>query len=343
MTDTSNSPGSLTSVSLPAREVAPPVTISIKARKALSDAVKSGAQAHASGHPDPSDIEAWRKLIDTTNSNATPALEKILRETRSHIETVTIARVTCYVATPPQLPAEAAKRVYLFLHGGALLFGSGLYAKAEAATRADSLGIETISVDYRMPPDHPFPAAPEDCVAVYRELLKSHAPSDMILGGSSAGGNIAAAATLMIRDHGLPLPRALVLLSPEADLTESGDTFQTNVLVDVTLKRGLTNCNALYAGAHDLRDPYVSPLFGDFSAGFPPTLIQSGTRGLFLSNSVMLHRKLRRAGIRAELHVWEAMPHVAFGFGFGDAPENHEVDEEVRSFIRHAFEYVYFG
>ncbi len=152
-----------------------------------------------------------------------------------------------------------------------------------------------------------------------------------MIGGSSAGGNLAAATALMIRDRGLPSPAAVILLTPEVDLTEAGDTFQTNVLLDVTLKGGLPECNALYAGGHDLADPYVSPLFADFSKGFPPTLIQSGTRDLFLSNSVLMHRKLRKAGVEAELHVWEAMPHG--GFGFGDVPENREIDEEVSRFI----------
>ena len=120
-------------------------------------------------------------------------------------------------------------------------------------------------------------------------------------------------------------------MTPEVDLTEAGDTFRTNELLDVNLKRAMPECNALYAAGHALTDPYVSPLFADFARGFPPTLIQSGTRDLFLSNSVLMHRKLRRAGIEAELHVWEAMPHG--GFGFGPVPENDEIGQEVRRFI----------
>ena len=102
-------------------------------------------------------------------------------------------------------------------------------------------------------------------------------------------------------------------------------------LIGCELKGGLAACNALYAAGADLADPYVSPLYGDFVTGFPPTLIQSGTRDLFLSNSVLMHRQLRRAGVEAELHVWEAMPHG--GFGMGEAPENREIDAEVRRFI----------
>src|SRR5581483_9639413 len=118
------------------------------------------------------------------------------------------------------------------------------------------------------------------------------------------------------RDEGLPLPAGLVLISPELDLTESGDSFQTNAGVDVMMPEGLMPANLIYAAGHDLADPYVSPLFGDFTKGFPPTFLQCGTRDLLLSNTVRMHRALRRAGIDAVLHVFEAMPHG----GFGGAP-----------------------
>lgn len=323
----------LVPITLPAREIFPPKTISPEARAALAASAATPAQVHPARHPAPDDLEGWRRAVSASNAMWAPMVDLMLGETRCRVETRSIAGVTCYVAIPPGLDAAAARRLYLYLHGGALVFGGGAYAKAEAAVNAERLGITTVSVDYRMPPDHPFPAAPEDCFAAYRELLEDWDPAQVVIGGASAGGNIAAAATLMIRDRGLPLPAAVALLTPEVDLTESGDTFQTNVLLDVTLKGGLPECNALYAGGHDLAAPYVSPLFADFGPGFPPTFIQSGTRDLFLSNSVLMHRKLRRAGLEAELHVWEAMPHRGFGFGFGDAPENHEIDEELRRFI----------
>jgi len=130
-------------------------------------------------------------------------------------------------------------------------------------------------------------------------------------------------------DLGLPLPGACLLATPEADLTESGDTFETNDTVDVVLKYRLTETIALYANGHDLRHPYLSPLFGNFGRGFPPAILTSGTRDLFLSNTVLMHWALRRAGIEAELHVWEAMPHG----GFFGAPEDQEVLAEQARFI----------
>jgi acetyl esterase/lipase len=186
------------------------------------------------------------------------------------------------------------------------------------------------AVDYRMPPDHPHPAPLDDCVTAYRALLEVREPHEVVVGGASAGGNLAAALILRARDEGLPLPAAAVLITPELDLTESGDSFRTNLGVDTVLARSLMPANLLYASGHDLADPYLSPLFGDFTKGFPPTLLACGTRDLFLSNTVRMHRALRAAGVSAELHVQEAAPHGGF---FGAAPEDDELDREVRRFV----------
>jgi acetyl esterase/lipase len=180
-----------------------------------------------------------------------------------------------------------------------------------------------------MPPEHPYPAALDDCLSAYRYLLASYEPSQIVVGGSSAGGNLAAAMVLRARDEGLPLPAALVLLTPELDLTESGDSFEVNRVVDVVLPGSLEASIAVYAGGNDLNHPYLSPLFGDFSLGFPPTFLQAGTRDLFLSNAVRMHRALRIVGSPVELHVFEGMPHG----GFLGAPEDYELRSEVRRFV----------
>jgi monoterpene epsilon-lactone hydrolase len=119
------------------------------------------------------------------------------------------------------------------------------------------------------------------------------------------------------------------LLTPEADLTESGDSFHTNLGIDCVLTESLADSIALYAGGHDLRHPYLSPLFGNLTAPFPPTFLQAGTRDLFLSNTVRMHRKLRAGGVDAQLHVFEAMPHG----GFFGAPEDDELTDEIRRFL----------
>jgi acetyl esterase/lipase len=206
-----------------------------------------------------------------------------------------------------------------------------------AIARATALGVRVFGVDYRMPPSHPYPAPLDDCVGAYRHLLAHHHRAHIAIGGLSAGGNLAAATLLRARDEALPMPAAAVLLTPELDLTESGDSFATNRTIDVALPDPLPEANHLYAAGADLAHPYLSPLFGDFTKGFPPTFLQTGTRDLFLSNTVRMHRALLQAGQEAELHVWEAMPHAGFG---GGTPEDVEMMQAVRAFLTRAAGWV---
>lgn len=301
------------------REIPLPTTISEAARHGLTQKWPVPDE-----YPSLHDPQAWRDLIAKLDAYSSA----ILRERAAGItpgERSEIGGAAVYLCNPPDA-AAVDRRVYLEFHGGALIMLGGEPCALMGAVTAMAVGAPVVAVDYRMPPDHPYPAAIDDGVAVYRALLADHAPGDIVVGGASAGGNIAAATVLRARDEGLPLPAGLVLLSPEIDLTESGDSFET--MVGINESRRFTAPNALYAGGAALDDPYVSPLFGDFNKGYPPTFLQSGTRDLFLSNTVLMHRALRRAGIQAELHVFEAMPHG----GFRGAPEDFELAAEQRSF-----------
>lgn len=314
----------LNPVLLPERAIYPPTTISEAARAHLSLYAANSPTVW----PPASDIAAWRDLADQRAALLAPMAERMAANAALPIADETIGGVPCHVSCPADWNEDGGA-IYLYIHGGAFLFGNGAFVRAHAANNADRLGVRCISVDYRMPPDDPYPAAPHDCLTVYRALLDRWPAERIVIGGSSAGGNLAAVTTLMIRDQELPLPAGVVLQTPEVDLTESGDSFRTNALIDVVLKGGLAECNTLYAGGAPLDDPYVSPLFADL-AGFPPAFIHTGTRDLFLSNSVLFHRKLRAAGVRADLHVWEAMPHGGFG---GLSPEDAELFREIRDFI----------
>jgi acetyl esterase/lipase len=149
--------------------------------------------------------------------------------------------------------------------------------------------------------------------------------------GDSAGGCIAAAATLALRDRGLPVPAALVLLSPCTDLAGGGDTNVTLEPVDyLDRATGAANRDA-YAGGADLADPLVSPIHGDFTKGYPPVLLQAGTRELLLSDSVRLHRVLRAAGRASRLEIFEGMPHV-FQSLFADTPEGQAAWADMTDF-----------
>jgi acetyl esterase/lipase len=307
-------------VHVDARDLIHPAHLS-RAAKASLDLQKPGPP-----YPDPSDKAAWKTLIDSTNG----FLKKLAGAGTSAapltIEEKQVAGVTVYVVAPQDLPKDD-RNIILEMHGGALVYGGGETCMIMAQRTATRLRRRVWTIDYRMPPDHPYPAGLDDCVTVYKELLKERSPSEIIFSGNSAGGNLVSALTLRARDEGLPLPAATILGTPEVDLTESGDSFQTNVGVD-SLLRPLMPINLMYANAVDLKHPYVSPLFGDLK-NFPPTILTAGTRDLFLSNTVRFHRALRKAGVEAHLHVLEAAGHI----GLPGSPEGEELDEEVRLFV----------
>jgi acetyl esterase/lipase len=284
--------------------------------------------AHPLAYPPLDDAEAWKAQIAVMDDGIVTGFAASALDIPATVEAREIAGVHVNVITPEGIEVDDDTPIQLDIHGGALVAGGGEACKLMNTATAARAGMHTWGVDYRMPPDHPYPAPLDDCVAVYRALLDVRPPEKIMVGGGSAGGNLVAAMLLRARDEGLPMPAALVTMTPEIDLTESGDSFDTNAGVDYVLVDRLTDSIALYAGDHDLTDPYLSPIFGDLT-GFPPTFVQAGTRDLFLSNAVRFHRKLRDAGGDAELHVWEAMPHG----GFFGAPEDAEMAVEVRRFL----------
>jgi monoterpene epsilon-lactone hydrolase len=301
-----------------------PTSVSDQAQQFLAIDMFGGA-----GRLAPRDIAGWRSLIKETDELLVAVMSAQVERLRSSVQQTSVSGVPVYVVTPEGVDEDNTQPIYLDIHGGSLVMGSGKACEVMARKMAAQVQMRTWSVDYRMPPDHPYPAALDDVIAVYRGLLDDRAPERIVVGGGSAGGNLAAALMLRARDEGLPLPAALILLTPEADLTESGDSFQTNLGIDNVLTESLADSIALYAGDHDLRHPYLSPLFGDLNAPFPPTFLQAGTRDLFLSNTVRMHRKLRAGGVDAQLHVFEAMPHG----GFFGAPEDDDVTDEIRRFL----------
>jgi acetyl esterase/lipase len=313
-------------VLVPERRIPAPPTVSAEAQAFLSNPPDM-----AEGTPlDPDDKEAWRAYVAAGNAMLTEMMAAKAKSIAADIVTHHALAIPVYEIVPDGAMTASPDRAIFYIHGGAYVHGSGLAAPYMAMPLASLAGLRTFAIDYRMPPDHPFPVGLDDTVDAYRWLLETFPPENIVVGGGSAGGGLAASFVLKARDLGLPMPGACVLATPEADLTESGDTFETNDTIDVVIKHRLTDTIALYANGHDLRDPYLSAVFGDFTKGFPATLLTSGTRDMFLSNTVLLHRALLRAGVEAELHVWEAMPHG----GFFGAPEDEEVLGEQARFIR---------
>jgi acetyl esterase/lipase len=308
---------------VPARTIPVPQSISNEAQKAFTEP-KFGRFEW----PSHAEKETWKPFVREWDA-AILSMMCSMPPFPGDIRSQTVGRATLFELIPFGIPPSKQNRAILFVHGGAYVMGGGEIAVKAAQTLATLIKTNTYVIDYRMPPDDPFPAALDDVVLAYKDLLARYAPGKIGVIGGSAGAALAASSILKIRDLGLPLPATAVLVTPESDLTESGDSFETNKFIDNVLVDRITESILLYADGHDLRDPYLSPLFGDFSLGFPPTLLISGTRDLFLSNTTRLHRALRKAGIEADLHIFEAMPHG----GFGGAPEDLESLEEQILFI----------
>lgn len=277
------------------------------------------------------DKDRWRAYVDQVEAQLVQVGAMRAQAFPAEISEHSLSKVTLYEVTPDTLAAEHTDKVILHIHGGAFIVGGGKTAAYTAQTISSLAGIRAFSPDYRMPPEHPFPSGLEDCVEAYRFLLERYDPSKIAVEGSSAGANLVAAMILKARDEGLPLPGACSLHTAGVDLTHAGDSFATNQVIDIVLRGPQPETMLLYAGGHDMRDPYLSPLFGDFSKGFPPTILISGTRDMLLSPTVMMHRALRRVGVEAELHVFEAMPHGGLG---GSSPEDRELQSEIAGFIR---------
>lgn len=302
-----------------------PTTVSAQAHAFLSQRLDPGA-------PQPvgtEDKDAWRTYIEQSGRWLAAGMEAAAKAFPARIDTHQLPNTELYEIVPDALAPATEDCAIFYLHGGAYIHGAGMTGAYMGAPLAGHAGMRMFAVNYRMPPDHPFPAGLNDAVDAYQMVLERFRPEKIAVAGGSAGGGLAAALILKVRDLGLPMPGACVLATPESDLTESGDSFETNIHVDVVASQRLTDSIALYADGHDLRDPYLSPLFGDFTKGFPPTFLNCGTRDLFLSNTVRMHRALRNAGIDADLNIWEAMPHG----GFFGAPEDQDVLAEQARFI----------
>ncbi|MFC7556059.1 alpha/beta hydrolase [Pseudoroseomonas wenyumeiae] len=194
--------------------------------------------------------------------------------------------------------------------------------------------MKVIAVDYRMPPEAYFPAALDDAVTVYKAAIKMVPPANIAVFGSSAGGALTLEMMLRAKQEGLPMPGAIAPGTPMSDVTKQGDSFQTNAMVDNVLVSPDGFCDAatrFYANGHDLKDPFLSPVYGDVR-GFPPTILTTGTRDLLLSNTVRMHRALRQAGTEAVLQVFEGQSHAQF-YRDDRIPEVKEAFDEIGLFF----------
>lgn len=207
--------------------------------------------------------------------------------------------------------AHMKKYVLLHCHGGGYSTGSSLYARTLTSKFAEATSMDVLCFDYRLAPEHPYPAAAEDAMRAWNYLmLHGYGARDVIITGDSAGGNLALSLVLKLKEQKRMLPRGIVLMSPWTDLTSSGDSFLAKAEVDPVLDGAyIDRMVHSYAEGQDLKNPFISPLFGDFE-GFPPLYIQVGENEILLSDAVRLHQMFVDANVSVKMDIYPGMWHV---------------------------------
>jgi monoterpene epsilon-lactone hydrolase len=302
------------------RVVPVPTTISPEAQKMLARRISDAAV--------PESLSARRAKTDAWQSRAGAKSRSLYPV---NIQQETIAGVPTKVITPLTIPEIKRNRVLINVHGGGFNADSG--SLTETIPIANLTQTKVVAVLYRMAPEHPFPAAVEDTVAVYKELLKTYEPRKIALYGTSAGAILTAEVAVKLRQLGLPLPGALGIFSGNGDFSRVGDSYAIYALAGFAgpLKppsKELTP--SPYVGSTNTKDPVLSPFYANLT-GFPPTLFITSTRDLLLSGTTVLHRAFLRAGVDADLVVFEALPHAFWNDA--ELPESKEAYEVMTGFF----------
>ena len=249
---------------------------------------------------------------------------------------VKVERVNAPVAPAEWLrpPSAEPGRVVLYLHGGGYVIGSPRSHRHLAAAIASAAGASALLLDYRLAPEHPYPAAVDDATAAYRWLLdQAIAPARIVIAGDSAGGGLTVATLLALREAGVPLPAGGVCISPWVDLTCGGASYATKAAADPIVRRdGVEQMARDYLGATPPRTPLASPLFADLR-GLPPLLIHVGSDEVLLDDAVQLAERSRAAGVDASLEVYERMIHVWHWF-LPMLDEAHTAVDAIGRFVR---------
>ena len=282
----------------------------------------------------PKTADEWKAQVNAAATATMQTLPALRQALHVKVEPLMVAGVKAHMVTPENLPPENRNRLLVHVHGGCYVSGPGESGTGEAIYMAGFGKFKIISVDYRMPPDYPYPAALDDAMTVWKAAVKMADPKNMAIFGSSAGGGLTLSMILRAKKDHLPLPAAIAPGTPMSDLTNAGDSFRTNAMLDNVLVAPDASCDkraALYANGHDLKDPMLSPVYGDMH-GFPPAILTTGTRDLLLSSTVRVHRKLRQAGVDAVLQVYEGQSHGQYSRDV-TAPETKEAFEEIAHFL----------
>lgn len=321
----------MTSRLAPARLIPTPLTVSPELRRSIAAAAAAPVLDFSRS---PRTAEQWRAYAAASNAVSLKRVSAIREAFPVQMLERQIAGVTVREIRPSSLDPANIGRVLIHLHGGGYVLSGGEAGVGEGILGAHYARMRVISVDYRMPPDHPFPAAIEDALAVWNEVSTEYAPAAIGVIGTSAGGGLLLALGLSLKASGANLPGALAVGTPWADLAGESDSYAVNAGVDSILVQypGLVEGMArVYAGSASLSDPLVSPVHGDFS-GFPPTVLTTGTRDILLSDTVRVYRAMRSVGVEARLEVYEAMSHAEYNYAF-TSPESANVFGDIAAFF----------
>jgi epsilon-lactone hydrolase len=287
------------------------------AARAFMDAAESAPQ-----RPDDLPIEELRRL--TREGYAKAARDAVI-EHKVALREIEIANVPCLQIIPPNVKSG---RVMIYIFGGGFMVGSPFEDLPISAFLATRLGCTIICPNYRLAPEHQFPAALNDVEAVAVEVLQNN--DDVLLAGESAGGNLTLALYQRLRAKNLPMPKAMAALSPAVDQSDIGDSGRAD-RDPLLAAKYVVDVVTAYAPGYDLTHPELSPIYGEYGPETPPTIITTGSRDLFLSSCIRQERVMRSANAQVTLRVWEGMGHV-FEF-YPDIPEARASLSEIADFL----------
>jgi len=321
----------LTPRDVPARVLPVPSTVSPQLQASIAAAARLPRNLMQRF---PETDREWRGFIDGANAVSLDRLVALRAKFPCEVREREVGGVLTYEVIPADRDPANDARVLIHLHGGAYVINGGEAGLSEAVLGATYAKTRVLSVDYRMPPAAPYPAAVDDTVAVWKHVVRHHDPKAVGVFGTSAGGGLALAMVLKLKALGLALPGAVAPSTPWADLAGESDSYRTNAHVDGVLpyyEGVLEACAKAYAGEAGLHDPFVSPVHGDY-AGFPPSILTTGTRDILLSDTVRVYRAMRAAGVEARLELYEAMSHAEYNACF-DSPESASVFTDIARFF----------
>ena len=284
--------------------------------------------------PAPDDLPGWRALYALNELHFKEIDAWVVEAYQPNLRESDLGGVKVLDIHPRSW--EENGKSLIFLHGGAYVLFSSKSSLVGSIPLADVSRLRVLSVDYGLAPFQRFPAAVDQVMCVLQALIDSgYSPTDLALCGDSAGGALACAAVLKLRDQGYRLPAALILWSPWADISRTGDTYYTLADQDALDYESQLNKAALaYADPELHRHPYVSPVYADYNPGFPPTLIQGGTKEIFLSNFIRLYQAMDQAGVDVKLDLYEGMWHVFQALGVVEIPEVQVALAKTAAFLR---------